>query len=553
MKLRPRLLLTSVARPFGPRHGDAFSTTTQALYQLMWAQDIFRIEDPAYHWGLDVIAANIDVPTVVLHYPSLAELGRELRRGYDYVGISFNPPTFHKLRPMVPVIRRAAPHAKIVLGGYGTALRDEELAGCGDIICREDGIRFFRRLLGLPERPFRTPAFVFESSLFSLPLLGKTAPIFGGVGCHNGCDFCMTSHYFGRKHTRFLQSGDDLLGAIAEVQRHDPAVESFVVYDEDLLLNRERGRDFLAACRHSEARFALSVFGSVKALSQYEPQELAEMGISSVWIGFEGLAAGYEKQKGKSYAELFRDLRAVGISPAASMIVGFDYQTADIIEREFCELLRIKPAISQFLIWGPTRNTPLYQRMRAEGRLNDIEDRLYPAMDGFSLGFEHPHISAPTMQELVRRLYRGEYEQLGPTVYRSIEITLEGYRNLKHATAPRLRIRAQMQKEFLRHAQAAYRIGLHFAPNALVRARIERIFADVEAEIGPAPAFQRAQSWAVLPFGYWTKLKFSRGWLGQSPPRRHEYNMPPRRDLLGAPRALGAKLAAALLAPPRRG
>ena len=57
---KPKILLSSVTRPFGKRHGDAFSTSAQALYQQLWAQDVFRVEVPSYHWGLDVIAANIE-------------------------------------------------------------------------------------------------------------------------------------------------------------------------------------------------------------------------------------------------------------------------------------------------------------------------------------------------------------------------------------------------------------------------------------------------------------------------------------------------------------
>lgn len=543
MSKQPKLLLTSVTRPFGKRHGDAFSTTAQALHQLMWAQDIFRIEDPAYHWGLDVIAANLSVPTVVLHYPSLRELAREVRKGYDYVGISFNPPTFHKLKKMIPVIREnTRGKTKIILGGHGTALRDDELEGYYDILCREEGIQFFRKLLGEPERPFKTPPFVFKSQLFSLPLLGKTAPLFGGVGCTNGCDFCMTSHYFKKRHIRFLQSGRDVLDAMIEVKRHDPEVESFVVYDEDLLLNQQRGREFLKACRESDERFTISVFASVKALSQYEPTELAEMGVNSAWIGFEGMEAGYSKQQGKSYEQLFAELKSVGISPAASMIIGYDYQTVETIEREYAELLRLQPDLCQFLIYGPTRGSTLFSRLERDQRLNEIAYHLYPMMDGFTMGFSHPNISAPTMKMVARQLYRGEYHHLGPSIYRVMDTALRGYQNLKNASAPRLKIRAQMQKEFLLHGFAARRIGEVFAPNNLVRSRLDWLYERLEKELGPAPAMQQIESYAVLPFGLWTKLKFRYHVFEQTPPRRHEYNMPTTRGVLGAARAVADRV-----------
>jgi radical SAM superfamily enzyme YgiQ (UPF0313 family) len=375
--------------------------------------------------------------------------------------------------------------------------------------------------------------------------------LFGGVGCANGCDFCMTSHYFKKQHIRFLQHGRDVLEAILEIKKVDPEVESFVVYDEDLLLNPLRGREFLEACRQTDERFTISVFASVKALSQYQPSELAEMGVSSAWIGFEGMQAGYAKQEGATYEELFKGLKDVGIGPAASMIIGFDYQTPEIIEREYAELLRLKPMVSQFLIYGPTRGSALYDRMAGENRLSDVADYMYPMMDGFTLGFHHPHISPPTLKLIARQLYRGEYQFLGPTIYRTIEVTLRGYQKLKARTEPRLRIRAQMQREFLEHAFAARRIGMMFAPNNLVRARIEHVYDELEREIGGAPRLQELQSWAVLPFGLWTRFKLEHDVFTQSPPRRHEYNMPPRHDPLAAPKRWLDGLTSSVLAPRR--
>ena len=279
------------------------------------------------------------------------------------------------------------------------------------------------------------------------------------------------------------------------------------------------------------------------------------MGVCSVWIGFEGMQAGYDKQKGKSYDQLFTELKSVGIAPAASMIIGFDYQTVEIIEREYAELLRLKPAISQFLIYGPTRGSPLYERKEKEGKLNDVVKTLYPMMDGFTLGFDHPNISAPTLKLLSRQLYRGEYQFLGPTVYRTMEIALQGYRNLKDATEPRLQIRAQMQQEFLRNAQAANRIGIVFAPNNLVRARVETLFDDIERELGPAPPLQEAESYLVLALGAWTKLKFSVNGFSQTASRRHVYNFEEKLSLGDMPHALASKIAGAIpdpFAPPPR-
>ena len=115
-----KVLLTSVCRPMGPRFGDAASVGYELLYrQVTRAQGIFSPRTVNVHFGLDYIAENLDTPAVVLQYPSKRELIRELKQGYDYVGITFIMAVMHKMKETVALIRRYAPNSKIVLGGYG--------------------------------------------------------------------------------------------------------------------------------------------------------------------------------------------------------------------------------------------------------------------------------------------------------------------------------------------------------------------------------------------------------------------------------------------------
>src|SRR5664280_3369812 len=113
-----KVLLTSVCRPLGPKYGDAPSVGYELLYgQVTRAQGLFSPRTFNIHFSLEYIAENLDVPTVVLQYPSKRELIRELKKGYDYVGISFLMAIFHKVKDMVALIREHATHTKIHLGG----------------------------------------------------------------------------------------------------------------------------------------------------------------------------------------------------------------------------------------------------------------------------------------------------------------------------------------------------------------------------------------------------------------------------------------------------
>ena len=210
---KPHILLTTVCRPFSG-HGEGDSVGAELFHaQVTREQGIFSYRQVIRCWALDYIAENIEAPSVSLHYPSEREFIRELKnRRYDYIGINFVVATYHKVKKMTRFIRRHAPGAKIILGGYGTVLSDEELSPYGDLICREEGIEYMRRLLGeKTDTPIVHPYAPVESPrIYSFPLKTKVAHITGGLGCPNGCDFCCTSHFFKRKYIPFVKSGKEM-------------------------------------------------------------------------------------------------------------------------------------------------------------------------------------------------------------------------------------------------------------------------------------------------------------------------------------------------------
>ena len=487
-----RVLLSSVCQPFGARYGDGFGVSYEGSHQIMWAQGIFRTRGTTTQWGIDFIAANLTTPTTTLHYPTMDQFIAEIRRGYDYVGIAFISPTMHKMIPMVQAIRRHAPGSKIVLGGYGTALGDEVLRPYADHICHGEGAAFMRRLLGeRVDAPLVQPEITQTQRLFSMKMIGETGYVIAGLGCPNGCDFCATSHYFKRRHFKLLPDGRAILGAIRKLRARHPEMSIFWVNDEDFLLDEARGRGFLEAIRESNLPpLSLSVFSSVKALSQYTAAELVEMGIDWIWVGYEGKRAGYAKMEGRPYRELFTDLHRHGISVLASMIIGFDYQTPEIIEEEYEELLSLRPSLCQFLIYGAPHGTPAYARLEAEGRLDEEVYADHSLHDGFTLGFRHPHIGRAQMSTIQRRLYREEFRRLGPSVLRVAEDYLQGHVTLRDHPAPRVRAKA---RRYARDARGALKIipaskryldaGLH--------PWLDRLEQRLQAETGPLTLKER--------------------------------------------------------------
>ncbi len=473
-----RLLLSSVITPLGPRHGDGPAVGYELLHaQVTRAQGLFSPRAVHLQYGLEYIAANLDTPTVTLHYPSERDFVRELKEGgYSHVGIAFNLSTSHRMRRMSGLVRRHAPDAVIVLGGYGTVLPDEELAKHGDAWCRGEGVGFLRDLLGEPPRtpPYDHPLVVSRLRVLSVPV-SHTGLIFGGLGCPNGCDFCCTSHFYNRRHVRLLPTGRDLFDVVQGYRAIREDI-GFTVLDEDFLLNRRRMMEFRDLMLEHEVHADMFVFASVKALSRYTAQELVEVGVGGVWLGYEGTRSGYAKQEGRPLPELIADLKAHGILVLTSMIVGLDYQTPDIVRAEFEGLMALEPTLAQFLIYGPTPGTPLGERTDAEDRwlpeFRDDPHRRWRSSDGFTSMTRHPHMTPAEIEGLQRWCFEEDFRRLGPSTLRSAEVWQTGWEHLNGTDVPALRRRADHLRTSLRRVGALVPVARGLAPSRHVRRRV---------------------------------------------------------------------------------
>jgi len=404
-------------------------------------------------------------------------------------------------------------------------LSDEELAPWSDLICREEGSVFMQQLLGERPAPRRHPVVISRLRLFSREV-SRTGMIFGGLGCPNGCDFCCTSHFFKRKHIRLLDSGNDIYRVIERYQEIEPGM-STVILDEDFLLNRKRAlelRDCVVAGGRALSIFA---FASIKAISQYTVTEILEMGIDGLWIGYEGTRSGYAKQEGRPVAELFRELRAHGISVLASMIVGLPYQTPAIIEEELTGLLDLHPNLSQFLIYGPTPGTPFYEQVMREDRLHrdlvDDRETYYRNCTGFRAMVTHPTMSGAEIEAAQEHCFAEDLRRLGPSMFRSIETWLLGYETLKDSENPALRRKAERFANEIRRAYPVFLAGRVLAKG---RQQIAALEAKVHAALGAPTMSERLSSVAALGLAAWTGVTLKLGLFQHPPLTRRTFRVP---------------------------
>ena len=286
-----KILLSGVFGPFGVDDQFGRKENIMELFhnQVTREQGLSSFRFHHRSFGLYFLAENIEGDVTVLDFPSKKAFRKEVRKGYDLIGISFIAPNFLKTREMCRIIRELSPDTFILLGGHGSAVEGvEELLDCDHII-RGEGIRPLRKLLGQDsEAPIVHPVLpsTESTSVFGVPLGGTSGSIIvPGVGCVNGCSFCCTSHFFGKKSVAFLATGKELFETTCRLA-DERGSEEFVIMDENFLKDRKRAMEFLDEMDKNQRWFdEFHIFSSAEAINSFGVDNLVRLGISFVWLG----------------------------------------------------------------------------------------------------------------------------------------------------------------------------------------------------------------------------------------------------------------------------
>lgn len=521
-----KVLLTTIHRPLGIENETCTKNISAEVYhaQITRIQGPFSIRVICTGWGLEFIAINLKTPTTVLHYPTKRTLTRELKKGYDYFGISFVISTFPKALEICELARHYSPDTKIVLGGYGTVL--EECDKYADYICREEGVNYFKRLLGEEEvNSFKIP--VFKRSVKLMSVSARQEWIFpAGLGCSRGCDFCCTSHFFDRKYFPLIKTGREIHEVIRSIDDNKCTSRKVGIVDEDFLADRKKIMEMAQLnAQEIEKPILFSCLTSPKSISQYTIEELLTMGLADVWIGIESKKADYPKLRNIDVTQMVSELQSVGINVLTSMIIGYDWHDRNAIEDDFEYLVSLKPTISQIMLYSPCPQTPLYRKLMIENRLLDVPYKLH---DGFHALFKHPHLSTLELKKLLSKLIQREYEELGPSIFRILEVQFMGYESLKDSPLPLLRARAREHRRVCLEIFPILKTGIKKAPSPKVKEYLKDLRERVETQLPISTLDRSKENIAPVLYSY-TELRDKLIPLQQPRTKIHRYNFNNRK------------------------
>ncbi|MDD5224924.1 MAG: cobalamin-dependent protein [bacterium] len=534
-----RLLLTSIFKPCGvdDAYGRKENKAELMHNQLSMHQGIFSPRDRSASISLHILAQNLDHPVTVLDWPTLRRYEEEIRKGYDYIGISFIQPNFVKAKKMVDLAREISPRSRIILGGFGAEIDDIEAITGADFVCRGEGIGFLRKLLGEPEAfEFRHPLLPTTEFLgvMGIPVRflqaalrpffprlkwrNRRAVIVTGVGCAEGCDFCSSGHFFQPRRIVFIDRGEEIF-RLMKTYDETYGIRSFLlVGDENVFSDRRRMEELHRALRENGKYYGIHIsFSSLNHLAQYDPKFLAEVGLEVVWVGIESKFRPYPKNEGLDIPGLLAEYRRYGIVTVISSILCLDEHNRENIREDIDYHLSLNPVYSQFAHYSPSPGTPLWQRMKAEGRiLNSIplEDR-----HAFKqIWFKHPHFTPRESEIIQREAYLRDFHELGPSIVRLIRVNFEAYPTLLNSGSELLRQRAGLIRSEAGISRILLRAAELLAPTEKMSRDVRELRRAIERDFGKTSVFEHLAAAAIYPFGKGQEFR-TRHWGDAIQPR----------------------------------
>lgn len=307
---------------------------------------------------------------------------------------------------------------KVVMGGiHPTAMPDEALEHADCVVigeaeglweqviadARADNLQRIYRHATLPD--YRTPPWP-KRSIFPPRGYVPVHTIQASRGCPFTCEFCSVAPFFGRK-TR-LRDPKDVAQEIRSLDRR------WIMFADDNIVGHGE---------HSRALFReliplkLTWFGQASLQGMQDPETLrlmAASGCRAVFVGFETVnratlvACGKRQNQPQQYLDAVEQLHGHGIAVWAAFVFGFDEDTLEVFQTTTDFATAAGVVMASFSVLTPYPGTPLYARLKAEGRLLDERWWLREQRDGFPM-FRPKHMSPEQLFEGWQQAWKNFY------------------------------------------------------------------------------------------------------------------------------------------------
>jgi len=295
----------------------------------------------------------------------------------DLVAVSVETYTARRAYQIASRFRRRG--VPVVMGGFHATLVPDEVSRYAEAIVVGEAEEVWPHVLddfrhGRLQRVYRSAGrppltgLAVDRSIFRGKRYLPIGLVEAGRGCHLRCEFCAIQSYYGSTQTR--RPTEEILAELRQVRK--PLV--FFV-DDNITSNMDQAKEFFRALIPLRIRWVSQA--SINAAHDPEFLELIRAsGCQGLLVGFESLNPdnlrrmhkGFNTMKG-GYEVALANLRRYGIRLYATFILGYDDDHPGTIRETLDFALRHRFFMVAFNHLTPFPGTPLYERLRREGRL----------------------------------------------------------------------------------------------------------------------------------------------------------------------------------------
>lgn len=233
-------------------------------------------------------------------------------------------------------------------------------------------------------------------------------------GCPRACEFCAASL---RITSQFNQKPVALvLAEIREAKRHVRR-PYFEFADDNTFLNKAWSKELLCALREEEIHYFTETDASIADDTEL-CDLLAPSGCRQVLIGFESPRAGdldsidpvsWKQRYAPQARRVIDTLQSRGVSVNGCFILGLDAHTPDVFPAVLEFVRSSGLAEVQYTVLTPFPGTPLYDRLRREGRL--LQERFWDGCTLFDVNYQPRQMSVAELEAGLRWLFRETYSR----------------------------------------------------------------------------------------------------------------------------------------------
>ena len=230
-----------------------------------------------------------------------------------------------------------------------------------------------------------------------------------GRGCPHSCEFCAVSAFNGR-HPRHWP----VERILAHVEKFLTPGGFIIFIDDNIVIDPRYAEELfrgLIRLRNQGKRVRWVTQTDIRIMLNDRLRDLAvRSGLIGAFFGIEdpnadilkAEASSWKAGKSDQYEEVFHLCRENFVASLAAMIIGWDADTMDSIQAKIEWSLRMGADVFQWTLLFACVGTPLWRRMKEEGRLLEVS---YDRYDGHHAVHSHPTLSVQQREDAVRRAY----------------------------------------------------------------------------------------------------------------------------------------------------